>query len=139
MIEFHYESEFDLSNETEYTEWLKRVAKSEKTTIDALTYIFCSDSQLLEINKEYLNHDDLTDIISFDYGNKKNLSGDIFISVDRVFDNSERYNTTKEQELLRVMAHGLLHFVGYNDKTENEKMVMREKENEKIQMFHVEQ
>jgi len=139
MIEFHYECDFILAGEDKYTEWLKNLAMSEDASIDALTFIFCSDERLLEINEEFLGHHDFTDIITFDYGDQSRISGDIFISKERVWENAGIYNTSQELEMRRVMAHGLLHLLGYNDKTQEEKNTMREKENEKISLFHVEQ
>ncbi|MBT8264426.1 MAG: rRNA maturation RNase YbeY [Muriicola sp.] len=139
MIEFHYQCDFELSNELKYTEWLKKIVDIENCSIGTLAYIFCDDKQLLKINKEYLDHDDFTDIITFDYGDRKIISGDIFISIERVWENALKFDTAGEKELLRVMSHGVLHLMGYNDKTEEERSVMREKENEKIDMFHVEQ
>jgi len=139
MIEFHYECDFELSNEDKYTEWLKNIAKSEGVLMGELAYIFCNDERLIGINKEFLDHDDLTDIISFDYGDQNTISGDIFISKDRVWDNALKFNVSRDHEMLRVMAHGLLHLIGYNDKTNEHRKVMREKEDEKIEMFHVEQ
>jgi len=138
MIEYHYECDFELTNENKYTEWLNILATSEHASIEHLTYIFCTDPRLLEINKEFLAHDEYTDIITFNYGDHKQISGDIFISKERVWENADIYNSTPEAEMLRVMAHGVLHLLGYNDKTPEEKSAMREKEEEKVNMFHVE-
>jgi len=104
-----------------------------------LNYIFCDDDYLHEINVKYLDHDDYTDIISFENSVGNILHGDIFISTERVQENAEKFNIEFEEELLRVMAHGLLHFCGYKDKTKEEASLMRKKEDEKIKMFHVEQ
>lgn len=139
MIEYHYECDFALAEENKYTEWLINLAKSEGASIEALSYIFCTDARLLEINTEFLNHDDYTDIITFDYGDQKLISGDIFISKERVLENAKIYRTSPEKEMQRVMAHGLLHLLGYNDKTPEEKSIIRNKEEEKMNMFHVEQ
>ena len=139
MISFNYETEFQLDNETRYEEWLSAVIVSEGKKEGEISYIFCDDDYLLEINKQYLDHDTLTDIISFDYTMGNEISGDIFISVERVKDNAVDFNVSFEEELRRVMAHGVLHYCGYKDKTEADEQLMRTKEEEKIAMFHVEQ
>jgi len=138
MIEFHYEISFTLDDETQYVDWISRVIASEGGLTGAVAYIFCSDEQLFEMNKKHLSHDMFTDIITFDYAHGKLIAGDIFVSVDRVIDNAKTFKVTFEDELLRVMAHGLLHLFGYNDKTESERAQMRTRENEKIKLFHVE-
>lgn len=139
MIEFHYETEFRLENESKFADWASRVIVSEKGKLKQIDYIFCSDNYLLEMNKRYLSHDTFTDIITFDYSEGKHVGGDIFISIDRVKENSETFKSAFEEELLRVMAHGLLHLFGYKDKGEADKVQMRSKENEKMKLFHVEQ
>ena len=138
MIEYHYEKNFMLDNETKYSDWINRIMVSEGANLGTINYIFCDDAYLLKLNQEYLHHDTLTDIITFDYSSLNNVSGDIFISIDRVKENSEIFKTKLENELRRVMAHGILHLLRYNDKEGNEQEVMRKKENEKIEMFHVE-
>jgi probable rRNA maturation factor len=107
--------------------------------LSALSYIFCNDQYLLDLNQTYLSHDTLTDIITFDYVEGTVVSGDIFISVDRLKENAAIFKVSFEEERLRVMAHGLLHLMGYKDKTTEDQEVMSNKENEKIKMFHVEQ
>ncbi|HET8737381.1 MAG TPA: rRNA maturation RNase YbeY [Pricia sp.] len=139
MIEFHYETEFRLDNKARFADWVSRVIASESGKPSAINYIFCSDAYLLELNKKHLAHDTLTDILTFDTSTGKKVGGDIFISVERVTENAETYGTTFEDELLRVMAHGLLHIFGYKDRTESDTIQMRDKEDEKIQLFHVEQ
>lgn len=139
MIEYHYETEFQIGNQIKFTDWISRVVASEDGSVKQLDYIFCSDSYLLEVNKKYLNHDTLTDIITFDYSDGKRIGGDLFISIDRVKENAKIFKSEFEKELLRVMAHGVLHLFGYRDKTEVEKDQMRSKEDEKIKLFHVEQ
>jgi rRNA maturation RNase YbeY len=94
---------------------------------------------LLEINQQYLDHDTLTDIISFDYSVGNELYGDIFVSVERVRENASDFNVTFLEEIKRVLVHGILHYCGYKDKSESDEKIMREKEEEKMQMFHVEQ
>ena len=138
MIEFNYESEFTLDNEEAIAAWLSAVIVSENKTLGEINYIFCDDEYLHKINLEYLNHDTLTDIISFDYTMGNEVSGDIFVSVERVLDNSKDYNTSFEDELKRVLVHGVLHYCGYKDKSEEDEQLMRQKEDEKIKMFHVE-
>jgi len=139
MIEFHFELDFQLINEPKYSDWVNRILTSEGFETGQIDYIFCSDEYLLEINKKYLNHDTLTDIITFDYTKGVVVSGDIFVSVDRVKDNAQRFDVGFNNELLRVMSHGLLHLMGYGDKKDEEVVIMRSKEDQKIKMFHVEQ
>ena len=138
MIDFNYEVDFELSDINYYSDWLSRVIVSESKLEGDLNYIFCDDEYLLGINQQYLNHDTYTDIITFDYCDGDTISGDIFISVERVKDNAQEYNVSFQEELHRVMAHGLLHLLGYKDKSDQEAHLMREKENEKIKLFHVE-
>jgi len=139
MIEYNYEFDFLLSIETNYTHWLTRVLKSEDKSIGQINYIFCSDEYLYNLNHKFLNHDTLTDIITFDYSDNSVISGDIYISVERVKENAFVLNEKFDKELKRVMVHGLLHMIGFNDKTTLEKSEMRRLEEEKIIMFHVEQ
>ncbi|MBA4745302.1 MAG: rRNA maturation RNase YbeY [Muricauda sp.] len=138
MIEFHFKSEFTIPDKSEYADWINRVIVSEGFVVGQIDYIFCTDDYLLELNKEYLNHDTFTDIITFDYKDGNTLSGDIFISTDRVQENAVKFDVEFLNELRRVMSHGILHLAGFGDKTKEEKLMMREKEEEKIKMFHVE-
>ena len=138
MINWHYETDFVLDNETKYSDWLNRIIIQEQMSLGQLDYIFCDDEFLLRLNREYLNHDEFTDIITFDYSEENMISGDIFISIQRVYENALLFETAKDDELLRVMAHGVLHLVGYGDKTAKEGGVMRLKEDEMIKLFHVE-
>ena len=138
MINFNYETDFTLENEEAITTWLSNVIVSENKKEGEINYIFCDDEYLLKINLEYLNHDTLTDIISFDYSVGSELNGDIFVSVERVKENAIDFNTTFPAELKRVMAHGILHYCGYKDKTQSQSEIMRSKEEEKIKLFHVE-
>jgi probable rRNA maturation factor len=137
MIDYNYESDFTLANEESFTLWIEGVILSEGKELGELTYIFCDDEYLLEINQQYLNHDDFTDIISFDYTEGEVISGDIFISIERVADNAKDLNVSFEEELKRVIIHGVLHYCGYKDKSDSDAVLMRSKEDEKIQMFHV--
>jgi len=137
MISFNYETDFKLEDETTYSDWLSKVISSEIKNEGEINYIFCDDDYLLEINQQYLDHDTLTDIISFDYSIGNELHGDIFISIERVLENALDFNVNFEEELKRVMAHGVLHYCGYKDKSEEDEKVMRQKEEEKMKMFHV--
>lgn len=139
MISFNYETEFELPNEIEIEKWLSEVIVSESKKEGDINYIFCDDEYLHEINVKYLDHDTLTDIISFDYSIGNELHGDIFVSVERVADNAKDFNVSFDEELKRVLAHGILHFAGYKDKSEEDELLMRSKEDEKIAMFHVKQ
>ncbi len=138
MIEFHYELEFELGNESKFSDWISRIINSEGAHHSQIDFIFCSDAYLLEINLKYLRHDTFTDIITFDYSDDTTVSGDVFISVDRVRENAAVFGSTFEKELLRVMSHGVLHLLGYTDKSDKDSAVMRNKEDEKITLFHVE-
>lgn len=109
--------------------WLKLVAESEIKKLGNINIIFCSDNYILDVNVKYLGHDYFTDIITFDYCEKNILSGDLFISIDTVRDNAEFYKTEFNDELNRVIVHGLLHLIGYDDHTPEEQKIMREKEN----------
>lgn len=138
MINWHYETDFKLLDEVYYADWISRILTLENVEIGQLDYVFCNDDYLLKLNQEYLNHDEYTDIITFNYNEGNTINGDIFISVPRVSENASLYGVDIKDELLRVMAHGALHLVGYGDKTEEEIVVMRAKENKMIELFHVE-
>lgn len=137
MLHFFSETDdFTLDTPQIYADWLNACVEKENYKIDEINFIFCDDEYLLEINKKHLNHDYYTDIITFDYSNDDNLSGDIFISIERVADNAFEFNSSFEIELCRVMIHGLLHMMSYNDKTPEEKTSMREKENEHLNLIY---
>lgn len=138
MISFNYENDFELPNEEQIASWISSVIQSENKNEGDINYIFCGDDYLVNINQQYLNHDTLTDIISFDYSVGNELHGDIFISTERVEENANDFNVSFEDELKRVLVHGVLHYCGYNDKSEEDEKIMRLKEDEKIKMFHVE-
>ena len=138
MISFNYETEFELPNEDQLSNWLSQVILSENKKEGDINYIFCDDEYLLNINKQYLDHDYYTDIISFDYSVGNELNGDIFVSIDRVKENATDFNATFDEELKRVIIHGILHYCGYKDKSEEDEALMRSKEDEKTKMFHVE-
>ena len=139
MITFNYETDFELQNESDYEAWIEAIIESEDFTEGEINYIFCDDEYLHKINVEYLDHDTFTDIISFDYTIGNLISGDIFISVERIKENAKEYEVSFLKELHRVMSHGILHYCGYKDKSEEDSNLMRQKENEKMDMFHVEQ
>lgn len=139
MISFNYETDFELPNEEAFENWIIDIVDSEASTVGEINYVFCDDDYLHKINVEYLNHDTLTDIISFDYTVGNLIQGDIFISIERVKDNANDFKVSFEEELKRVMAHGILHYCGYKDKTDADAELMRKKEEEKIKLFHVEQ
>ncbi len=139
MISFNYETDFELDNETQISNWISAVILSENKKEGDINYIFCDDEYLVQINEQYLDHDTLTDIISFDYSVGNELHGDIFISIERVRENAIDYNVTFPEELHRVLVHGVLHYCGYKDKTDADETLMRSKEEEKMKMFHVEQ
>jgi metalloprotein, YbeY/UPF0054 family len=119
----------------ETTAWIKALANSYEKKIGEIAYIFCSDEKILEVNREYLQHDYYTDIITFDYCEDNILSGDIFISLDTVKSNSEQFNTTYEEELHRTIIHGILHLCGINDKGEGEREVMEAAENKALALL----
>jgi len=130
-----YQSEdvkFPKIKRREISTWIKSVAASHNKKIGEIAYIFCSDKKILEINRQYLHHDYYTDIITFDYSEEDVISGDLFISLDTVHSNAEKFNTNYTEELCRVIIHGILHLCGFNDKTAEDEKVMREKENEAL-------
>lgn len=135
MIEFHYETDFELEESAKYAAWLRKIIESECKLLGEINYIFCDDEYLLNVNQEFLNHDYYTDVISFDYSVGNQINGDVFVSVDRVKENAVSYNSSFTQELQRVMAHGILHYCGYQDKAPGDAAVMRAKEDEKINLF----
>lgn len=136
MIHFCTEDiTFSLKEKLKHKAWLNEVAKQEGKRILELSYVFCSDDYLLQINQEYLNHDTLTDIVTFDNSeDPKKIEGDIFISIDRVKENGEKLSTSTT-ELERVMVHGLLHLLGYKDKKKEDKALMTEKEDFYIKQY----
>lgn len=129
QIRFYNESiRFTIKHPRKISSWLKSIAKSGGADSLELTYIFCSDQYLWQLNKSYLQHDTLTDIITFDYSEKKALVGEIYISIDRVRENASKFEVSLDQELNRVVVHGLLHLLGFKDKTKAQKLLMRKKE-----------
>lgn len=138
-IVFSSANEFELRQEKSIRNWLFSTIESENKNLGEIGFVFCDDAFLLNLNQEYLQHDTFTDIISFDYSFGNTLQGEIYISTERVKENAEKYDTSFENELRRVMVHGVLHLCGYKDKTTEEKEKMKQKEDEKLQLFHVEQ
>ncbi|MBC2838210.1 rRNA maturation RNase YbeY [Robiginitalea sp. SC105] len=138
-IEYHSETDFQLLEPRKYTEWIKKVVASRGMYIEELSFIFCSDDYLLDMNQKYLGHDYFTDIITFPNAEGSGVGGDLFISVDRVRDNAREYGVDFDHELARVMIHGVLHLSGLNDKTAAEQQQMRKEEDRCLEMFHVKQ
>jgi len=138
-IHFHYLTKpFYFPNRTQLKTYLQKLVKREGHTIDTINYIFCNDDYLLEINQQYLNHDNYTDIITFQLNPKEEgLLSDIYISVERVKENAQLHKTTFTQELHRVIFHGLLHLCGYKDKTKKDQEEMRKQEGKHLQNYLV--
>ena len=134
-ISFHYETDFLLENTESFIRWIKNVISEENKELGEVNYIFCDDNYLLEKNIKYLDHDTLTDIITFNYCEGDIISSDIMISVERVMENSSIFENSFSEELNRVMIHGILHLIGYNDKTDGEKEIIRKKEDYYINKF----
>lgn len=128
MIDIQYNTEFSLKNESKLKDWISSEISKRGYKEGDILYVFCSDEELLKINQEFLNHDTYTDIISFDYTMGKLISGEIYISIDRVQENAIAFGVPFEEELHRVMIHGILHFCGYKDSTESEQQIMRKEE-----------
>lgn len=135
MISFNIETNFSLDNQKELSNWISNVISNEGFSEGDIIYIFCDDHYLLELNKEFLGHDTLTDIISFDYVVGKQINGEIYISVDRIVENAKELGVDFFEELLRVMIHGILHYCGFNDKSKEEVGLMRAKEDYYISKF----
>jgi len=136
MILFFSETKFLFRPKKPVKNWLIQVAKKENMTVGNINIVFYNDEQLLKYNKQYLNHNTLTDIITFDYSEEKRLHGDIFISIERVEENAQKFNYDFEEELRRVMVHGILHLCGYKDKTNADKILMKQKEEESLILFN---
>ena len=133
------QNDFELSNNASFVTWLKRCVKLLQMNMGEIHISLMSDEALLEINKKHLNHHDYTDVITFDYSTENTIHCDIAVSTDRVSENAHNEGVSIENELARVMIHGILHCVGFNDKTEDDKLIMCDKENELLKLFHVEQ
>lgn len=136
MVSFFNQSiSFKLKDKTKLKQWIKTITEKEKHKLGQINYIFCTDDELLEINIRHLNHKTLTDIITFDYTEGKTIHSDIYISIERVEENSKKFKVTFEEELHRVMIHGILHLCGYKDKTKADADLMRKKENGALKLF----
>lgn len=132
--------DFQLLRKNSWKNWIKEVGATHHSLIGEVNYIFCNDEYLLAVNQKYLNHDYFTDIITFPSDSPKNkISGDLFISIERVLEHSFINDCSFLDELKRVMIHGILHLLGYSDTTQEEKLIMRELENKAMSLFHVEQ
>jgi probable rRNA maturation factor len=135
QVQFHFLQPASFTNRTLVKEVIKDLFKKEKTRLANLTYIFCSDEYLLDINRQYLNHNYYTDIITFDLSEDHQVTGEIYISIDRVKDNAREFKTTFQKELLRVIFHGALHLCGYKDKSNKEQILMRKAEDKYLHFF----
>jgi len=129
MIAFNYETDFKLTDEKKTMDWINSCVEKQEFELGEINYIFCDDEYLHKLNVEFLEHDTLTDIISFDYTLGKLISGDIFISIPRVEENAKSFDVGFYEELHRVIIHGVLHYMGFKDKTDQEKQLMRDQEN----------
>ncbi|OBX21667.1 MULTISPECIES: rRNA maturation RNase YbeY [Bizionia] len=135
MISFNYENDFEIDNIQILQTWIERVIVSENFELGEINYIFCDDDYLHNLNVEYLDHDTLTDVISFDYTVGNVIQGDIYISTERVADNAQDFKASFSDELHRVMVHGVLHYCGYKDKSEAESEAMRSMENHYLKVL----
>ena len=132
MTEITYlaqQTELPIFNQLAVNEWIKQVARNHNRVVGPLTYIFCSDDRIIEVNRQFLNHDYFTDIITFDYSSHKRIGGDMFISLDTVKSNAELFQRAYNEELMRVVIHGVLHLCGINDKGPGEREIMEAHEN----------
>ena len=132
MTTFNYETDFELSDEVALETWVEMIISNKGFEPGEINFIFCDDEYLHRLNIEFLQHDTFTDVISFDNSLGKLISGDIFISVERVKENAVEFNATLEEELHRVMIHGILHFLGFKDKSTDDEKVMRKEENDAL-------
>lgn len=136
-ISFLFEdANFEFSDPKKVENWIIKTIETEKCFTGNVTYIFCSDNYLLDVNRKYLNHDYFTDVITFDYVKNRKISGDIFISVDRITENAKIFNVSRENELLRVMIHGVLHLIGYDDQTDEQEEEIHKKEDFYLNIYN---
>ena len=135
MISFNYQTDFSLVDEDKLANWIGLVVSAEGYSIREVNYIFCTDQELLRLNQQFLKHDTFTDVIGFDYSVGKQLQGDIYISIERVSENAKEFDTGFEEELRRVMVHGILHFCGYKDKGIEQQELMKAKENKHLESW----
>ncbi|MFO0321846.1 MAG: rRNA maturation RNase YbeY [Bacteroidota bacterium] len=134
ILFYFNDTNFKIKKVNKIKQWIKTVIEKEKYQIGKINYIFCNDAELLEINIKHLNHHTFTDIITFDYSEKTKINSDIFISIERVTENAVIYSKSFEEELHRVMIHGILHLCGYKDKGYKNKQLMRKKEDESLEL-----
>ncbi len=135
-IQFSFQTNYPLKSRTKIKQWIKQVIEAKGKKTGNITYIFCDDEYLLEVNKQYLQHDYYTDVITFDYVENDLISGDIFISTDRVRENALAFSSSETEELHRVIIHGALHLLGLKDKSEKEASQMRQAENEALKLLN---
>jgi len=135
MIKYFSSTDFVIKDRLRLTSWIEEVLNKESRLLEELVFNFCSDESLLKINKEFLKHDTLTDVITFDYSASKAVSGEVFISVDRVRENAKEFDQDFNDEIRRVMIHGVLHLCGYKDKTSKDKALMSDMENCHLAFF----
>ena len=135
MITYNFETLFNLNDTSIISDWIHKVISNEGFETGEINFIFCDDDYLLNLNLAFLDHDTLTDIISFDYTMGNLISGDVYISIPRVMENASIFNTSFQNELHRVIIHGILHYCGYKDKSEDEKLIMRSKEDEYLNVL----
>jgi probable rRNA maturation factor len=135
MISFFYETDFKIKQSKTWKEKIQEVVKAENHSVEEVNYIFCDDAYLLQINKDFLQHDYYTDVIGFQYSESGPLVGDIYISVERIEENAQTNQVSFENELARVMIHGILHFMGYKDKRPEDEQKMREGEEKYLPIF----
>lgn len=136
MIQFNYETAFKLADEIKIQNWISSCIESYNFTEGEINYIFCDDTYLLNLNVEFLKHDTFTDIISFDYTLGKLISGDIFISIERVQENAKKFNQSFDNELNRVIIHGILHYLGFKDKSKEDSLQMRSEEDKCLSLLN---
>lgn len=132
MINFYIETNFKFSGKKHIKTWIKSLIESKKLIVGNINYIFVDDENILKINNQFLSHNYYTDIITFNYNTSKTINADIYISIDRLKENSKIYKTQFKEEFLRVIIHGILHLIGFNDSTKNEQSLMRLQENEQL-------
>lgn len=135
MIEFYSETDFELTNKNQLVSWISKTVTNEDYELGEVTYVFCDDDYLHKLNLQFLQHDTLTDIISFDNSLGRQIHGEIYISVERVRENAKNFSDSFKDELHRVIIHGMLHFCGFKDKTNEEAQQMRKKENDALQLL----
>ena len=135
MIQFFFENIDEINIDLDVNKWLENIIMSEEKKVGEITYVFCDDDYLLKINQDYLKHDYYTDIITFDYVKGKTISADIFVSLPRILENTQLHSKDFKNEFHRVLAHGILHLCGYKDKTQEEILLMREKEDFYLSLF----